>query len=88
MSKISRAKTVLRSQPAPRIASFSSKGPNALTPEILKVTFQPEINIFLKRVTSLCNDLLNSFSCFMDLIICFFFLLILLFYSLMLQLLD
>ncbi|KAJ6752418.1 hypothetical protein OIU85_002811 [Salix viminalis] len=36
MSKISRAKTVLGSQPAPRIASFSSKGPNSLTPEILK----------------------------------------------------
>ncbi|XP_034903639.1 subtilisin-like serine-protease S isoform X2 [Populus alba] len=36
MSRISRAKTVLGSQPAPRIASFSSKGPNSLTPEILK----------------------------------------------------
>ncbi|KAJ6293331.1 hypothetical protein OIU78_025336 [Salix suchowensis] len=36
MSKISCAKTVLGSQPAPRIASFSSKGPNSLTPEILK----------------------------------------------------
>ncbi|KAL9345781.1 hypothetical protein Peur_060634 [Populus x canadensis] len=35
-SKISRANTVLGSQPAPRIASFSSKGPNSLTPEILK----------------------------------------------------
>ncbi|XP_077210508.1 subtilisin-like serine-protease S [Tasmannia lanceolata] len=30
------AKTVLGSQPAPRVTSFSSKGPNALTPEILK----------------------------------------------------
>lgn len=39
ISKISPAKTVLGSQPAPRIASFSSKGPNALTPEILKVNF-------------------------------------------------
>ncbi|KAG8662937.1 hypothetical protein MANES_01G158500v8 [Manihot esculenta] len=36
IAKISRAKTVLGSQPAPRIAAFSSKGPNALTPEILK----------------------------------------------------
>ncbi|KAJ0040960.1 hypothetical protein Pint_28775 [Pistacia integerrima] len=36
ISKIFPAKTVLGSQPAPRIASFSSKGPNALTPEILK----------------------------------------------------
>lgn len=37
MSRISRAKTVLGVQPAPRVAAFSSKGPNALTPEILKV---------------------------------------------------
>ncbi|XP_014521221.1 subtilisin-like protease SBT5.3 [Vigna radiata var. radiata] len=36
MSRISRAKTVLGVQPAPRVAAFSSKGPNALTPEILK----------------------------------------------------
>lgn len=35
-SRIMPAKTVLGSQPAPRVASFSSKGPNALTPEILK----------------------------------------------------
>ncbi|XP_050229804.1 subtilisin-like serine-protease S [Mercurialis annua] len=34
--KISSAKTVLGSQPAPRIAAFSSKGPNSLNPEILK----------------------------------------------------
>ncbi|KAF5188703.1 Subtilisin-like protease SBT1.6 [Thalictrum thalictroides] len=33
---ISTAKTVIGSQPAPRVASFSSKGPNALTPAILK----------------------------------------------------
>ncbi|KHN41792.1 Subtilisin-like protease [Glycine soja] len=36
MSRISKAKTVLGVQPAPRVAAFSSKGPNALTPEILK----------------------------------------------------
>ncbi|PSS00353.1 Subtilisin-like protease [Actinidia chinensis var. chinensis] len=36
MSRIFSAKTVLGSQPAPRVAAFSSKGPNALTPEILK----------------------------------------------------
>ncbi|XP_059644251.1 subtilisin-like serine-protease S [Cornus florida] len=36
MSRIFSAKTVLGSQPAPRVASFSSRGPNALTPEILK----------------------------------------------------
>jgi len=37
VSRISKAKTVLGVQPAPRVAAFSSKGPNALTPEILKV---------------------------------------------------
>ncbi|TKY70215.1 Subtilisin protease SBT5.3 [Spatholobus suberectus] len=36
MSRISKAKTVLGVQPAPRVATFSSKGPNTLTPEILK----------------------------------------------------
>ncbi|KAK7406967.1 hypothetical protein VNO78_08603 [Psophocarpus tetragonolobus] len=36
MSSISKAKTVLGVQPAPRVAAFSSKGPNSLTPEILK----------------------------------------------------
>ncbi|KAL1370691.1 hypothetical protein HN51_000921 [Arachis hypogaea] len=36
MSRIFKAKTVLGAQPAPRVASFSSKGPNALNPEILK----------------------------------------------------
>jgi hypothetical protein len=39
MSKISGAKTVVGVQPAPRAAAFSSKGPNSLTPEILKVIF-------------------------------------------------
>lgn len=39
MSRIFPAKTVLASKPAPRVAAFSSKGPNALTPEILKVQF-------------------------------------------------
>jgi len=37
MTRISRAKTVLGVQPAPCVAAFSSKGPNTLTPEILKV---------------------------------------------------
>ena len=36
-SRIFQAKTVLGGQPAPRVAAFSSKGPNALTSEILKV---------------------------------------------------
>lgn len=39
VSRIFPAKTILGSQPAPRVAAFSSKGPNALTPEILKVNF-------------------------------------------------
>ncbi|KAK2977141.1 hypothetical protein RJ640_027754 [Escallonia rubra] len=36
MSRILSSKTILGSQPAPRVASFSSKGPNSLTPSILK----------------------------------------------------
>ncbi|KAI4314687.1 hypothetical protein L6164_027573 [Bauhinia variegata] len=36
VSRIFQAKTVLGAQPAPRIAAFSSKGPNSVTPEILK----------------------------------------------------
>lgn len=39
MSRILGAKTVFGTQPAPRVSAFSSKGPNALTPEILKVIF-------------------------------------------------
>ncbi|OVA01042.1 Peptidase S8/S53 domain [Macleaya cordata] len=35
-AQILSAKTVLGLQPAPRVAAFSSKGPNRLTPEILK----------------------------------------------------
>lgn len=45
-TKILRAKTVLGSQPAPRVATFSSKGPNSLTPEILKPDIAaPGLNI-------------------------------------------
>jgi len=39
VSRIFGAKIVLGAHPAPRVAAFSSKGPNALNPEILKVTF-------------------------------------------------
>ncbi|KAK1259308.1 hypothetical protein QJS04_geneDACA001439 [Acorus gramineus] len=43
---ISPAKTVLGSQPAPRVTGFSSRGPNALTPEILKPDITaPGLNI-------------------------------------------
>ncbi|KAL0915295.1 hypothetical protein M5K25_015701 [Dendrobium thyrsiflorum] len=45
-SLISPAKTVLKSQSAPRVAAFSSKGPNSLTPEILKPDIMaPGLNI-------------------------------------------
>ncbi|KAG5529911.1 hypothetical protein RHGRI_030330 [Rhododendron griersonianum] len=45
-SRIFSAKTVLGSQPAPKITAFSSKGPNALTPEILKPDITaPGLNI-------------------------------------------
>ncbi|KAM7515961.1 hypothetical protein LguiA_005544 [Lonicera macranthoides] len=45
-SRILPSKTVLGSEPAPRVASFSSKGPNTLTPEILKPDITaPGLNI-------------------------------------------
>ncbi|KAK4409376.1 Subtilisin-like protease SBT3.5 [Sesamum angolense] len=45
-SMILSAKTVLGAQAAPRVAPFSSKGPNALTPEILKPDIiAPGLNI-------------------------------------------
>nr|GMC93316.1 subtilisin-like protease SBT3.9 [Ipomoea batatas] len=46
LSKILSAKTVLGTRPAPRVASFSAKGPNSLTPEILKPDIAaPGLNI-------------------------------------------
>ncbi|CAK8561845.1 unnamed protein product [Lathyrus sativus] len=46
ISRILRAKTVIGAQPAPRVAAFSSRGPNALNPEILKPDITaPGINI-------------------------------------------
>ncbi|KAI8025277.1 hypothetical protein LOK49_LG02G02990 [Camellia lanceoleosa] len=46
MARIFFAKTVLGSEPAPESAAFSSKGPNALTPEILKPDIAaPGLNI-------------------------------------------
>ncbi|KAJ1388900.1 Peptidase S8/S53 domain [Sesbania bispinosa] len=46
MSRIFRAKTVLGARLAPRVAAFSSKGPNALNPEILKPDITaPGLNI-------------------------------------------
>lgn len=46
MSRIFSAKTVWGDHPAPRIAAFSSKGPNYITPEILKPDIAaPGLNI-------------------------------------------
>lgn len=39
-------KTVVNVKPAPSIAAFSSRGPNAIAPEILKVC-----NIYIKKKT-------------------------------------
>ncbi|KAJ8545153.1 hypothetical protein K7X08_017736 [Anisodus acutangulus] len=45
-ARILSAKTVLGAQPAPRVAAFSSRGPNSLTPEILKPDIAaPGLNI-------------------------------------------
>lgn len=45
-ARIFSAKTVLGAQPAPRVAAFSSRGPNSLTPEILKPDIAaPGLNI-------------------------------------------
>ncbi|ERN11499.1 hypothetical protein AMTR_s00022p00110120 [Amborella trichopoda] len=45
-SRIEPAKTIMGSLPAPRVAAFSSKGPNSLTPNILKPDIMaPGLNI-------------------------------------------
>ncbi|CAN4081781.1 unnamed protein product [Withania somnifera] len=45
-ARILSAKTVLGAQPAPRVAAFSSRGPNSVTPEILKPDIAaPGLNI-------------------------------------------
>ncbi|XP_060192912.1 subtilisin-like serine-protease S [Lycium barbarum] len=45
-ARILSAKTVLGAQPAPRVTAFSSRGPNSLTPEILKPDIAaPGLNI-------------------------------------------
>lgn len=39
VASLSPVKTLFDTKPAPFMASFSSKGPNTVTPEILKVRF-------------------------------------------------
>ncbi|KAL5071630.1 hypothetical protein RYX36_022517 [Vicia faba] len=61
MSRILRAKTVIGAQPAPRIAAFCYRGPNALSPEILKSDITaPGINILAAwspATGNMCNIL-------------------------------
>ncbi|KAG8373573.1 hypothetical protein BUALT_Bualt11G0038500 [Buddleja alternifolia] len=62
-SKILSAKTVLGSQAAPRVAPFSSKGPNALTPEILKPdVLAPGLNILAAWSPATANMNFNILS--------------------------
>ncbi|KAL6563987.1 hypothetical protein OROHE_005227 [Orobanche hederae] len=62
-SKILSAKTVLGSQAAPRVAPFSSKGPNALTPEILKPDIlAPGLNILAAWTPAMANMEFNILS--------------------------
>lgn len=43
---INRGKTVYNSHPAPSMASFTSRGPNPIDPNILKVTKVGTLNLF------------------------------------------
>ncbi|KAI3462275.1 hypothetical protein Pfo_018938 [Paulownia fortunei] len=62
-SMILSAKTVLGSQAAPRVAPFSSKGPNALTPEILKPdVLAPGLNILAAWSPATANMNFNVLS--------------------------
>ncbi|XP_054808188.1 subtilisin-like serine-protease S isoform X1 [Prosopis cineraria] len=63
MARISRAKTVLGAKPAPRVAAFSSKGPNSLTPEILKPDVTaPGLNILAAWSPAAKNMMFNILS--------------------------
>ncbi|KAI8019152.1 Subtilisin-like protease SBT3.15 [Camellia lanceoleosa] len=63
MSRIFSAKTVLRSQSAPRVTAFSSKGRNALTPDILKPDIiAPGLNILAAWFPASKNMLSNILS--------------------------
>ncbi|KAL0396265.1 UNVERIFIED_CONTAM: Subtilisin-like protease SBT3.5 [Sesamum calycinum] len=62
-SMILSAKTVLGAQAAPRVAPFSSKGPNALTPEILKPDIiAPGLNILAAWSPATANMKFNILS--------------------------
>ncbi|XP_051139957.1 subtilisin-like serine-protease S [Andrographis paniculata] len=63
MSRILSAKTVLGSRAAPRVPSFSSKGPNMLTPEILKPDLiAPGLNILAAWSPATANRNFNVLS--------------------------
>ncbi|XP_028783655.1 subtilisin-like protease SBT3.9 isoform X1 [Neltuma alba] len=63
MSRIFRAKTVFGTQPAPLMATFSSKGPNSLTPEILKPDVTaPGLNILAAWSPAKRNIMYNILS--------------------------
>ncbi|KAK4270047.1 hypothetical protein QN277_023133 [Acacia crassicarpa] len=62
-SRIFRAKTVFGTQPAPLVATFSSKGPNSLTPEILKPDITaPGLNILAAWSPAKGNIMYNILS--------------------------
>ncbi|XP_050132449.1 subtilisin-like serine-protease S isoform X2 [Malus sylvestris] len=62
-SRILPAKTILGLKPAPRVTAFSSKGPNSLTPEILKPDVTaPGLNILASWSPAAGNKLFNILS--------------------------
>ncbi|XP_054779823.1 subtilisin-like serine-protease S isoform X4 [Prosopis cineraria] len=62
-SRIFRSKTVFGTQPAPLVAAFSSKGPNSLTPEILKPDVTaPGLNILAAWSPAKGNMMYNILS--------------------------
>ncbi|XP_009359651.1 subtilisin-like serine-protease S [Pyrus x bretschneideri] len=63
MSRILPAKTILGLKPAPRVTAFSSKGPNSLTPEILKPDVTaPGLNILASWSPAAGNKQFNILS--------------------------
>ncbi|XP_061997231.1 subtilisin-like serine-protease S [Rosa rugosa] len=63
MSRILPAKTTLGLKPAPHVTAFSAKGPNALTPEILKPDITaPGLNILASWSPAVAGKQFNIFS--------------------------